>query len=884
MSSISGNDKTEVIHGASEVLDKEIQFFSNAKLKVNSCIEHTQHSFNSTVEPISKSFLEAKSRNVTLRYITEITHENITYCKELMKIADVRHLGGIKGNFMVSEKEYLAQAISHKTSIASQIIYSNLQEIVEQQNYIFDTLWNKAIPAIKRIREIEDKQISGKTEVLYGSENAVGRGVQFMKNVKKRMDICFDSKAPSIVVEIDSYRNGYKDIRNRGGKIRAFTEITKSNIHYCKELIRCQLVDELRHLEGMKGGIAVSESEYMATTILQEGTPLTQVIYSNMREVVEQMQYIFDIFWYRAVPAVQKIREIEEGVVPVETRLLENPDEIFNHMKYVIENASKRLICSSSGAMQMVYDNFFDLYKKIVAKYRNGEGQGIRWITTIDKEDRDLVNIFINAGVQVRHVKSLPPMNFAVDDKYFHATIEKMEDGKMMRSLLTSNESIYINHYNSIFEELWNNGVDAVQRIRDLEEGTDLTDIEVFQSSSRAREEYLNLVKDATKEILFVFPTSRAFYRQHRIGAIDLAEKAAVERDVRIRILMPASGSTNNLFDKTFQKAQEYPSKIGIRYIQQMSETKATILVVDRKESLVMELRDDSKDTFEEAIGLSTYSNSKAGVLSYVAIFDNLWEQTELYAQIKDSITRLATANEQLKMQDRAQKEFINIAAHELRTPIQPIIGLSDLLAHSEHFKEKEKDREILDIIIRNAKRLLRLTEDILDITRIETKSLDLKKEQFNLSEILRNAVSDFQNQLGKENRNNNLSLEFIEPKNDILVEADKSRINQVVLNILSNAIKFTDQGKVSIMATANEGKAVVVIKDTGSGIDAEILPRLFTKFATKSASGTGLGLYISRNIVEAHGGEIWAQNNKDDIGGATFCFSLPCKIETEQY
>ena len=133
MSSISGNGKTEIIYGTSNVLDREIQFFSNAEHKVNTCMEHTRPLFASKIEPIRKSFLDAKSRNVRLRYITEITPESITDCKELMKIADVRHLCGIKGNFMVSEKEYLAPAISHNTSIASQIIYSNLQEIVEQQ-------------------------------------------------------------------------------------------------------------------------------------------------------------------------------------------------------------------------------------------------------------------------------------------------------------------------------------------------------------------------------------------------------------------------------------------------------------------------------------------------------------------------------------------------------------------------------------------------------------------------------------------------------------------------------------------------------------------------------------------------------------------------------
>ena len=217
-------------------------------------------------------------------------------------------------------KQAATREISH---ITSQIIYSNEKGTVEHQQYSIDTLSNTAIRSAKIITEIEHNQASGITEVLYGSDKVVGRGVQFMKNVKKTMDICFDSKAPSIVVEIDAYRNGYEAIRSRGGKIRAFTEISKDNIRYCKELIK--LVDELRHLEGMKGGVAVSEKEYMATTVLQEATPLNQVIYSNTREVVEQMQYIFDIFWYRAIPADQKIREIEEGIEHVEKVLVQPP-------------------------------------------------------------------------------------------------------------------------------------------------------------------------------------------------------------------------------------------------------------------------------------------------------------------------------------------------------------------------------------------------------------------------------------------------------------------------------------------------------------------------------------------------------------------------------
>jgi signal transduction histidine kinase len=244
------------------------------------------------------------------------------------------------------------------------------------------------------------------------------------------------------------------------------------------------------------------------------------------------------------------------------------------------------------------------------------------------------------------------------------------------------------------FEELWNNGIEAEQRIRDIEEGANLADIEVFPNASKAREVYLDLVKEATTEILFIFPTTNAFFRQHNVGAIGLAEKAVTERNVKVRILMPAIKLTTNVEPKLAS------SHFKVRHIEQMSETKATILVVDRKESLVMELRDDSKDTFDEAIGLSTYSNSQAGVLSYVSIFENLWKQVELYEDIKLS-------HHQLVVNEKMQREFINIAAHELRTPIQPILGLTGILRSQI---TDRKQQELLDVTIRNAKRLSKLS------------------------------------------------------------------------------------------------------------------------------------------------------------------------------
>ena len=181
-----------------------------------------------------------------------------------------------------------------------------------------------------------------------------------------------------------------------------------------------------------------------------------------------------------------------------------------------------------------------------------------------------------------------------------------------------------------------NNTTDtSTNRIRDIEPGVDLADIEVIPSSTRAQEIYSNLIKSAAEEILWIFPTTNSFIRQDKIGAIQLAQQAAKERNVKVRILMPSS----SLIEHKVQQLKEYcPDRvIDVRYIEQMTETKATILVVDIKASLVMELRDDSKTTFFEAIGLSTYSNSRAGVLSYVAIFENLWRQSELYQEIKES-------------------------------------------------------------------------------------------------------------------------------------------------------------------------------------------------------------------------------------------------------
>src|SRR6266704_5354766 len=666
-----------------------------------------------------------------------------------------------------------------------------------------------------------------RTEVLKGTQNVIDVEVQFFSRAQTRVDTYMNYTRPPLAIGLDPIREAFLQSKDRGIYLRYITEITKENLSYCKELIK--IVDEMRHLDAIKGNFMVSESEYVGPLILFEhGKIAPQAVYSNISEVVEQQQYLFDNFWNQAISAEERIKEIEEGVIPIRTRLLENRVEIIKQLKHLNNSANKLSICSTFGGMQMSYNYLFDSYTNVVDKHRRGDSkEGMRWIINIDTESLDLVKIFLNSGIQIRHVKNMPPMNFGVSDQEIAVTLEKMEGGKMSQIFLISNEPLYINHFNSLFDELWKNGIDAKDRIEDVEQGN-LGDIEVIPNSARAKELYLNLVKSANEEVLLIFPTTSAFIRQHKMGVVQLAKEAAQQSNVKVRILMPKHESTEPLVRSlTEEDPHHYPNyDIDVRYyIEQTSGTKATILVADRKHSLVMELRDDSKNTFDEAVGFSTYSDSRPGVLSYVSIFENIWLQTEMYKKVKET--------------ERMQKEFIDIAAHELKTPIQPILGLAEIL-HSQIKDVKQK--ELLDTIYRNAKRLNRLTEDVLDLTKIESQSLQLHTERFNLREMILNTIADSRNEIKKEYKDK-IVLEFVY-ENDIFIEADRGRLNQVVSNLLNNAIKFTNkEGIIITTAEKKDTHVVISVKDTGTGIDPEILPRLFTRFATKSESKTDTGL-----------------------------------------
>jgi two-component system sensor histidine kinase VicK len=556
------------------------------------------------------------------------------------------------------------------------------------------------------------------TEVLYGIENAVKLFSRVVSGAHTMIDVCDDYV---ISHTLASHKVIEKQVLEIKVKLRYISEIKNDNIQYCKELMK---IGQVRHLDGIRTNFVVTDTEYTSSAIMEQVHAHPECVYSNVRSIVEQQRYLFENLWNKAIPVERKLREIEEGVELEKTHVIQDP-----------------------------------------------------------------------------------------------------------------------------------------------------------QSTQKL---FVDMVKSAQHEVLLILPTVNDFLREHRIGIIQLLMQVAKERSINVRILTPTNDVTDNILknitlshqQQEWRKSKDFDFNFDIRSINISSEETAvstvTIVVVDKKESLVFEKTDDTKENFIEAVGSATYSNSKPTVMSYISIFKSLWKQVDLY--------------EQLKAQDKMQKEFINIASHEMKTPTQAIVGYADLIQ-----KHPEKREDMMQAISRNAIRLQRLTNDILDVTRIDSNTLNLHKERFNLVNLIANVVQDYVGYIEKENLNLKLFYNFEQDINDPLpIDADRDRITQVISNLLNNAIKFTSkkaEGLISVSAerknSNQEEEVIVIIKDTGEGINPEILPRLFTKFATRSFSGTGLGLYISKSIVEAHEGKMWAENNPDRVG-ATFTFTLPLSNKKE--
>ena len=368
-------------------------------------------------------------------------------------------------------------------------------------------------------------------------------------------------------------------------------------------------------------------------------------------------------------------------------------------------------------------------------------------------------------------------------------------------------------------------------------------------------------------------------------------------KTIKERGVLPLVNSSNVLVTKLGEYAKDssqYSIFLQILFaVLNIGVTTAFILYIIRKLlKPIFALTNATSQIKSGNLNVVVKSKVNGDELSFLSeSFNSMVTAIKNYIKKQNQLTKqLEKANEELKYRDQLKDEFIHVAAHELKTPIQPILGLCELLRDRK--TDIVKDEEILDVIIRNSKRLMKLAEDILNVARIESGSFFLKKERFDIGELISEIMNDIEEKIVENKKNIKLFFELYNGNNNnnkIIVEADKNRLCQVISNLLNNAIKFTDEGSITVIVGTkkinnnNSNKVIVSIKDTGTGIDSEILPKLFTKFATTSsiAGGTGLGLFISKSIIEMHGGSIWAFNNDEknkDDRGSTFTFSLPVK------
>jgi signal transduction histidine kinase len=453
---------------------------------------------------------------------------------------------------------------------------------------------------------------------------------------------------------------------------------------------------------------------------------------------------------------------------------------------------------------------------------------------------------------ELRHLDAIKG-NFYISETGYLAPATFHEAGKSAAQAIYSNVKEIIEHQNYVFETLWSKTISAKQRIREIEEGTEPEFFDVIIDNERARQVLIDMTKSIKREALILLPNDKALVRIDRLGIVDALLKASRDR-ATTKIICPLTEENSKIQEKIFKNAPNIK-------ILDSDISPYGMYIIDRKRFLRAELKKPGAENFMEAIGLVVYSNRKITVESFESVFQLLWNERTLINELKKT--------------DLMQKEFISIAAHELKTPIQAILGMSGLLKYYP-----ERTDEVVEVIRRNAVRLKRLSTNILDVTRIESQTLKLEKERFNVRDLIPNIIEDYKERI-QNTTNSGVELIYVSTSNKnnpIIIEADKERIIQVISNLLSNSIQFTSEGHVSLemAAKAEDNEAIVTVRDTGIGINPEIKPRLFSKFVTKSQQGTGLGLFISKSIIEAHGGKIWAESNNIDGRGTTFSFTLP--------
>jgi signal transduction histidine kinase len=511
-----------------------------------------------------------------------------------------------------------------------------------------------------------------------------------------------------------------------------------------------------------------------------------------------------------------------------------------------------------------------DEIRKALQKAKN-RGIRIRLITEITKQNLNSCKEIIKF-VEVRHLDKVIG-NFVISDKEYFG---QLLGSNYQINQIYNNDHGMVELQNYVFENLWNNSVSHHDKSSRLEAGVDPEEVKVLSDPTEIRKTYLSLIESAKTEISLIIATPNALQRNYKGGIISMLVAASEKRNVTVNLVIPTHDNDKIQDDFLHTESVAKNSKFKMKSIAPVTthshKIKTTFLIVDKKSVFIIDVKDDNKDNFLEAVGYATFHTSKSRTESYNFIFDTIWRQADLYESLREANRNLIYSYQKLEEHDAMEKEFINLAAHELRTPSQSIIGYSEML---KDLPERNKQYE--EAISRNAERLYSLVTNMLSIARIESHTMKLNKIIFDLNVKIENVIKDVSQQI-ELRKADKVRIDF-RPSGRINIIADKEKIFQVFANLLNNAIKFTNEGtiKISVKEKEKTNEAVVTIKDSGPGIDPEIIPHLFSKFKTKSEKGLGLGLYISKNIVEAHHGKIEAYNNPNSEG-ATFVVTLPLK------
>lgn len=530
----------------------------------------------------------------------------------------------------------------------------------------------------------------------------------------------------------------------------------------------------------------------------------------------------------------------------------------------IIYNARKFLnICGDSTLPKFILS---DTTRNALEQAKR-TGVIIRCITEITKDNLSYCKELMKF-TEIRHLNKFVGNSIIGDKEYLAQSV-----GHVFTSNLTySNENRMVEQQNSLFENLWNNATTQKKQTSTLELGVDLEEIKVLYDPNEIRTTYINLINSAKIEISLIIATPNALQRNYTGGIINLLITAAEKRNVNVNLIIPTydKGTINDEFLRNEKIAANFKFKLKTitPAIKETHMIKTTFLIIDRKSVFIIDVKDDSKDILTEAVGFATYHVSKSRTDSYSFIFDTLWRQADLHESLRDANKNLLGAYEKLKEHDAMEKEFIDLAAHELRTPSQSIIGYSELLKDSP-----KRNKKYEEAISRNAERLYSLVTNMLSVARIESQTMKLNKTFFDLNVKIQNVINDV---VISPDKRDKVEIKF-KPIGRINILADKEKIFQVFANLLNNAIKFTGHGTITITLEQNDktDEGIITFKDSGMGINQEIIPHLFSKFKTKSEKGLGLGLFISKSIIEAHQGKLEAYNNVDS-NGATFVVTLP--------